>query len=462
VRLLLAAPLLVAVAQGQTVLKVRPQPAVNRTTIDLPLEKYVAAVLAGEASVLRSDEALKAMAVAARTFGVYGRGRHAPEGYDLCGTTHCQRVDLAAVTPRLEAAAAATAGELLWSEGKPAFAVYSRDCGGVTEDVSAVWPEISAKYLQRLTDPYCARSGAAEWRWKAKESDLVAALAGSQLRAPRTIEHVTISGRTESGRARELTLAGGGERVRISATAFRFAIGRALGWDRLPGDRYEVTGLEFNGTGSGHGVGLCQRGADEMGAEGRRYREILEFYYPGTEVGLTGRGIPWTRLGGEKLTLFTTHPDHDGPVLSQAERQLRELAERTNLQAPRGIEIRLYPDVETFRNATGEPGWVAAHTVGLHIELQTSGALRHELTHVLVESRATAGLPVWFREGLVGYLEGAPRVGSRPPADSELRQTVDAARARRAYGEAVGAVADLVRRYGEGVVLGWVGKGMPK
>jgi stage II sporulation protein D len=460
---LILAPLLAPWTRAQTVLKVRPQPSVSATTIEMPLEKYVAAVLAGEGSVLRSDEALKALAVAARTFGVYGRGRHANEGYDLCGTTHCQRVDLAGVTPRLEAAAAATAGQLLWWAGKPAFTVYSRDCGGVTEDVSAVWPELSAAYLRSQADPYCGRGGPGEWQWRAKAPDLLASLGASQLRAPRTIGQVTVSQRTPSGRARELTLAGAGERVRISATAFRFAVGRALGWDRVPSDRYEVAGLEFRGPGSGHGVGLCQRGADEMGAEGRSYREILAFYYPGTEVGLTGRGIPWTRLGGESIALFTTHADRDGAVLAQAERQLRELVSRTNLPAPRGIEIRLYPDVETFRNATGEPGWVAAHTVGVHVDLQTAGALRHELLHVLVEAHAAAGLPIWFREGLVEYLENpsAARVADKAPADADLRQIADAGRARRAYSEAAGAVARLVHRYGEGKVLGWLASGLP-
>jgi len=461
---LLPALFLAPPARAQTILRVRPQPAVNRTTVEVPLEKYVAAVLAGEASVLRSDEALKTMAVAARTFGVYGRGRHAAEGYDLCGTTHCQRFDLAGVTPRMQAAAEATAGELLWSAGKPAFAVYSLDCGGATEDVSAVWPEISATYLRRQTDPYCVRAGASTWERRAKAADLLAALAASQLRAPRTIENVTISGRTASGRARELMLAGGGEQVRISATAFRLAVGRALGWNTVPSDRYEVSGLVFRGTGAGHGVGLCQRGADEMGSEGRPYHEILAFYYPGTVVVLTGAGLSWTRLGGESLTLFTTHPDRDGALLSRAETQLRELAQRTNLPAPRGIEIRLYPDVETFRNATGEPGWVAAHTVGAHIQLQTATALRHELLHVLVEAGATAALPVWFREGLVGYLEnpGAARPAAKPPADTDLRQTSDAQRARRAYGEAVASVAELVRRYGEAPVLGWLTSGLPR
>lgn len=471
--LLLTLLLTPAFAAPQT-LKVRPQPDVNSAIIELPLEKYVAAVLAGEGSVLQSDEALKALAVAARTFGIYARGRHASEGYDLCGTTHCQRLDLAGITPRLEAAAAATAGELLWFAGKPAFAVYSQDCGGSTEDAAAVWPDVTAPYLRRQTDPYCVRTAAPPWEWRAKPADLQAALRASQLRAPRTIERVALSQRTASGRARELTLSGGGESVRISATTFRFAVGRALGWHTIRSDRYEAAGLEFRGTGAGHGVGLCQRGADRMGMEGRRYGEILAFYYPGTSLGLTGRGLRWTRLGGESLTLFTTHPDRDGAVLALAERQIRDLAQRTNLPAPGGVEIRLYPDVETFRNATGEPGWVAAHTSGVHIQLQPAETLRsrgalestlhHELLHVLVEARATAGLPVWFREGLVGYLENprAVRTSTKPPADADLRQTADATRARRAYGEATASVARLVDRYGEATVVSWLAAGLPR
>ena len=65
--------------------------------------------------------------------------------------------------------------------------------------------------------------------------------------------------------------------------------------------------MVFEGRGSGHGVGLCQVGAARMGEAGRRYREILAFYYPGTALGLTGRGLSWTRLGGEAAALFTTH-----------------------------------------------------------------------------------------------------------------------------------------------------------
>ena len=448
---------------------------VGETTLQLPLERYVAAVLAGESSVFRSGEALKAMAVAARTYAVRLRGRHSAEGYDFCATTHCQRIDLNAVTPRLEAAAAATAGTLLWFEGKPAFACYTRDCGGRTEDAGEVWPDLAAPYLKSHPDDYCLRAGAVPWQWTVDPADVARALARSSLRAPAAIEQITIVQRTPSGRARTLTLSGAGESVRISASSFRFAVDRELGWNTLLSDQFEVrsTGgrLGFEGRGAGHGVGLCQRGAAQMGAEGRTWREILDFYYPGTEAGLTARGIRWQRLAGETVSLMTTRPDEDGAVLALAERALRDASRRAGLPPPTGIEIRVYPDLDTFRNATGEPGWVAARTDGRRIHLQPAellrgraaleSTLRHELLHVLVESQAAPGLPVWFREGLVGYLEHPPASAGAIPRDSDLRQTADAERARRAYQQAVRAVSRLVERYGESAVLGWLHSGLP-
>ena len=105
---------------------------------------------------------------------------------------------------------------------------------------------------------------------------------------------ITIRQRTDSSRAKPLDLEGDGRPVAISASSFRFAIGRTLGWNTLRSDRYEIengdTRIHFAGTGEGHGVGLCQHGADDMGAEGYAYRDILAFYYPGTTVALTGSG----------------------------------------------------------------------------------------------------------------------------------------------------------------------------
>jgi stage II sporulation protein D len=474
-RLLLLCLLIAGPSPAQTQrLRVR---TARGETLDWPLEHYVAGVLAGESSVFQSAEALKAMAVAARTYAVRMRGRHAAEGYDFCTTTHCQRVDAAAITARLEGVAAETAGELLWYQGKPAFTPYTRDCGGRAANAASIWPDMAAPYLRSHDDPYCARAGPAAWEWRGDPRQILDALARSGLRAPRVLEEIGIVERTDSGRARTLLLAGGGESVPLSASSFRFAMGREIGWNTVRSDRYEVqragAQMVFRGLGSGHGAGLCQHGADRMGAEGRSYGEILAFYYPGTATGATARGIPWQRLGGESATLMTTNPRQDGSVLELAERLLRAISRRTNWPAPERVEIRVYPDLDTFRNATGEPGWVAAHTVGRRIDLQPVAVLRsrsalepvlrHELLHILVESQASADLPLWFREGVVEFLANPPRASGpeRIPAEADLRQTTDQARARRAYDDAARMVAGLAGRYGEATVLEWVKRGVP-
>jgi stage II sporulation protein D len=451
-------------AQPVATLTVRIAPNLNTSNLTIPLEKYVAAVLAGESNTFRSDEALKAMAVAARTYAIYFRGRHAAEGYDLCGTTHCQRLDPAAVTPRIQALVDATAGELLWYEGKPIFTSYSQDCGGVTEDAGAVWSSTGVPYLRSHPDPYCTRSGPSLWQWAGDPFDIAAALHHSQLQAPHQLDRIAIAERTPSGRARVLALSGGGESIKVSASSFRFAMGRELGWNTVRSDRFDVTEsngrLLFQGAGGGHGVGMCQRGADQMGVESHTYREILAFYYPGTALGLTGRGISWARLGGEAAALFTTHPGQDGQVLALAERLIASLARRTGLPAPSAVELRLYPDIDTFRNATGQPGWVVAQTVGRRISLQPAGAheptLRHELLHVFFEAQANPSLPVWFREGLVGYFEGGRQQWIAPASSA------DATRARRDFADAARKVVGLVSRYGEVTVLGWLKIGLPR
>ena len=448
----------------------------TRAVIELPLERYVAGVLAGESSVFQSAEALKAMAVAARTYAVRMRGRHRAEGFDLCDTTHCQRFAPDAVTPRLEEATAATAGELVWFQGKLAFTPYTRDCGGKTEDAAAVWPDLAAPYLKSHEDPYCTRTAGHAWRWNADPVQVSHALQASQLRTPRLLERISILGRTPSNRVSTLMLIGGDESIQISATSFRFAVGRELGWDTIRSDRYELRSskgrLIFEGAGAGHGVGLCERGAGQMGLAGNSYTEILAFSYPGTTVGLTGQGISWQRLGGEIMSLLTTQPDRDRTVLAAGERLGRAFALRTNWTLPAGIEIRAYPDLDAFRNATGEPGWVAAHTDGRRIHLQPiailqsrgvlESTLSHELLHVLIESMAKPGLPVWFREGLAAFLENGRGAGiARQPQDQDLRQTADAGRARRAYADAEAMVANLVQTYGEVGVLDWVRRGLP-
>ncbi|MEN6600820.1 MAG: SpoIID/LytB domain-containing protein [Bryobacteraceae bacterium] len=407
----------------------------ERRVKSMTLEEYVAAVLAGEAAGMREPQALRALAVASRSYAVHFRSRHRAEGFDFCDTTHCQDLRLAALDARVREAAEATEGEVLWFQGRPATTFYHQDCGGQTEDAAAVFPDSAAPYLRRLTDPYCVSRGRMEWSSEISSNDLARTFG-------MTAGSIRVTERTASGRVAWLDVSG----RRVSAPELHFAVGRVLGWHLVRSAAYEVAassgGFRFHGYGSGHGVGLCQHGAARMAAEGRSYREILSFYYPSTRTGVTAQGLEWTRLGGECLEVWTTQPSADAALVAQCERVLEEAERRAGLRTQGVPRIRLFPTVAAFRDATGQSGLAAGSTRGRVVRLQPPGVLRargtlertllHELLHVVVETNASPRLPVWFRESVVVYLA-----------------------------EDRGRVKELAVRYGRATVLGWIQRGLP-
>jgi stage II sporulation protein D len=430
-RVTLEGPLEVAARDGHVLL-----------TLQLPLEEYVAGVLAGESSVFKSEEALKAMAVAARTYAVRHKGRHRAEGFDFCDTTHCQDLRLAARSGRMRNAAEATEAELLWYNGKPADTYYSRHCGGTTE-------KGGEPYLKQQSDTYCVSSGRAEWQWELRKQDV-----GGE---------VTILSRTPSGRVAELRAAG----RRISANDFQLLVGRALGWDSIRSNFYNLTDrgdrILFQGFGAGHGIGLCQIGADQRGLAGQNYHQILAFYYSGTTPGVGAQGIQWSRMDGERVEAYSTRPHEDRDVVAVADRAVGEAESRSGIRIGTRPRVRIYPTVATFRDATGEPGYVAASTAGRTVRLQPVGTLRgagrlysillHEMLHVAVESQANPKTPPWFREGLVLYLAG----GSIPAATG----TGEEQELRRGYQSALTRVRALVERSGRPKIMEWLRNGAP-
>jgi stage II sporulation protein D len=110
--------------------------------------------------------------------------------------------------------------------------------------------------------------------------------------------------------------------------------------------------------------------------------------------------------------------------------------------------IQIYPSLTVFRNATGEPGWVAASSKGRVIRVQPAAAdratLRHEMYHVAIEGNSRVALPLWFREGLALSLAGGAK--SSDPVYADARSRVDA----------------CLRRYGKAAVLGWLATGLPE
>jgi stage II sporulation protein D len=408
----------------------------QRGTAKLPLEQYVAGVLAGEVNTFQSQEALRAMAIVARTYAIRFRGRHKADGFDFCETTHCQDLRIEAVNQRVIQAAEETEGELLWYQGAPVAAFYHRHCGGRTEEAGALWPDMAAPYLRVQPDSYCIARGRDDWSATIRTDELHKALGAYSLQ---------VVSRTQSGRVQGLR-AGGRE---MTADTLHLAIGRTLGWHLLRSSSYEVfptaNGLVFQGYGSGHGVGLCQAGAERRGLERHTYRQILAFYYPGTITGLTARGFAWRYLGGERVDVFSTreHEDRELPVL--AGRALQEAERRVGFSYSGRPRVKVFPTVASFRDATGEPGSVAASTAGSTIRLQPRAeyTLLHEMLHLVVESKAHRTLPDWYREGLVLYLAQS---GLSPSPEYE------AFRSR---------IAGLAATHGRDVVLKWLISGLP-
>ncbi len=327
----------------------------------MPMEEYIAGVLAGETGNFKSDEALKAMAVAARTFAMHFGSRHALDGFDFCDTTHCQDLRVAGIDPHLRGIAQATAGEVLWYDGEPAATYYAANCGGTSEDGRFILgnDEARAPFLRQHSDQYCVRNGSTQWRSEVPKRELQRALAADGIVVPGTLRSVTVLHRTPSGRVEFLRVTGSGS-VTVSALNFRAAIGHNIGWDRLKSNLYDVsddgTHVMFHGRGSGHGVGLCQIGAEVMGEEGHSYREILAFYYPGTKLGVSAQGIPWQQISNEDVELFTTQPEYDRALLSVATRYMHESEESTGLVYRAAPRLKVYATVAAFRNSTGRAG----------------------------------------------------------------------------------------------------------
>ena len=287
--------------------------------------------------------------------------------------------------------------------------------------------------------------------------------------------------RGPSGRVLELTFRGPSRPPEpLAATSLRFAIGRTFGWNRVRSDLYEIKttadSVMFSGRGAGHGVGLCQAGAEEMAREGKSYRAILDFYYPGTKLGASGQGLEWQTRESTSFELKTTQPDQDAEALAAAQRVLEAVQDDLGWRMNFKVQVRVFPTLEAYRNVTGQPGWIAAYTRGHTISLQPlatlkeksvlESTLRHELTHLLVESRARADTPLWFREGLALYLS-EPGQSFRPvrmterEVEAALEHPGSQELLRRAYAAARTRIADLVQQNGRDTVLLWLTAGFP-
>jgi stage II sporulation protein D len=233
--------------------------------VEMDIEVAVAGIVAAETTPDMPAESLKAQAVAVRSYLVAG-GPHHPYA-DFCDTTHCQFLR-GRPQPNTPAALAAarTKGLVLAWEGKPFATMYSASCGGRTKTLAEVGVKPDDYPYFAVDCPVCRRSPN---RWSSRLTpEDAAALEQSK---------------TEVGR--------------IKAA-------RKLGWNTVPSNSFETRRengkVVIEGVGRGHGVGLCQRGAAGMARSGKKFREILAYYYPNTTLeSMTKTASSGTRTAEE-------------------------------------------------------------------------------------------------------------------------------------------------------------------
>ena len=385
--------------------------------VTLPVENYVERVVASESGPDDSPESLKALAIVVRSFALHEAHGHAD--YDVCDSTHCQLLHWDGSGERnstgnsvrrtaAHAATLATAGETLWFHGQRALAYFGKDCGGRTASPDEIWPRAKPlPYLPSQPDRFCTANGTRQWASQITRAELTAALAAHGLAQPGW-QNLSVARRGVSGRAVVLQLDG----AEISAEDFRLAVGESLGWNRIPSTWFEVSRqgdtFAFHGRGWGHGVGLCQKGAAAMAAQGHTTREIFSQYFPGAETADESTGRTWQSFAGDGFVLESLEAG-DAAFLPALNRARAEASERSGLHASAPFTVRAFASTPGFRQATLAPGWVAAFTeerLDRHAALAHSGRAATSGRYHAPRVSACAG-------GARGWAEGAALVARR-------------------------------------------------
>jgi len=243
----------------------------------LPMESYLEGVLNAEISTKWDLDVVKAQAIIARTFALFKRQERGNKLWHVtAGHGDQVYLGLNIADARGRYAIKKTHGMAIHYKGKLAQTFYHSNCGGITEDPSAIWNN-SMPYLRVRNVPYGQQDPRYYWSAKLSQQDLLKILRRSG-QPINSFKKLRISSWTTSNRVATLEFRGNGS-VKLLAKDFR----RLAGYQIVQSLLFDITeipdGYLFEGQGNGHGVGLCQWAAKEMADLGYTYEKILKFFY---------------------------------------------------------------------------------------------------------------------------------------------------------------------------------------
>ena len=275
----------------------------------VPLERYLEGVLPHEIGAGSPPQALAAQAVLARTWSLRNQHRYAADGYHLCVTTQCQVYsDPRQAGVPVRDAIGRTQGLVLSWQGQPIHAVYHASNGGVAAGLDEAWNAAPQPYLRPALDRLTAPADAAalpqaselasllrgtegfvgadhpRFRWSRwlDRQQIAQALARQGLQLGQ-VQRLVVLERGPSGRVTALAIEGSGGRTVLRLDAIRRTL-RTLPSTLFVLSQQGPGRWLLQGGGFGHGVGLSQAGAIDLGRRGWSFTRILERYYPGARL----------------------------------------------------------------------------------------------------------------------------------------------------------------------------------
>jgi stage II sporulation protein D len=274
----------------------------------LLLESYLAGVISAEMGRRNQAEfeALKAQAVVSRTYALRNLRRRSALGFDLhAGVADQVYAGSGSETPEGREAVTLTRGQILAHGGAPIDAFYYSTCGGRTADGPEAFRAASRPYLRSFADvdehgqAYCRISPRYHWREEWSGDALRTTLrrtlpvtVGVGAERANEVRDVWVAQRTSSGRVGRLGITLRADQVMVDGPAVRQVLRPASG-DLLRSAAFtltatrsgrEITRLVADGSGAGHGVGMCQWGAVGRSRAGQDYQRILAAYFPGATL----------------------------------------------------------------------------------------------------------------------------------------------------------------------------------
>ncbi|MBN1897972.1 MAG: SpoIID/LytB domain-containing protein [Spirochaetes bacterium] len=250
---------------------------------DIDVEEYLKGVLPNEISPKWNQEAIKAQAVAARTFAYFYKLKNADQPYHLSANTLSQVYSgQAGQIETFAKAIKETEGEILVLDNKLIAAYFHSVCGGHTESAEKVWGR-KVDYLTGVPCNYCRQAKYYRWEVSYTEEEVIRKLkkSGFDLSG---ISDIRGAQRSSSGRWISLKIRGKPKDIMMNGNTFRLI----LGAEKLRSTKFVIRrvrdGFKFMGRGWGHGVGMCQWGARGMAERGYKYYQILRYYFRRTKL----------------------------------------------------------------------------------------------------------------------------------------------------------------------------------